>query len=34
MCEVNSLKDGAFNIAPGYSSLDDVRSRSSPTALR
>ena len=20
MCEVNSLKDGAFNIAPGYSS--------------
>ena len=20
MCEVNSLKDGAFNVAPGYSS--------------
>ena len=20
MCEVNSLKDGAFNLAPGYSS--------------
>ena len=22
MCEVNSLKDGAFNVAPGYSSLE------------